>query len=291
MRVKKIILSNPDVFNVRPTEDLSEERALSILAQRVQKDNDLNIVGKYHLAVCQLYALGLIEDAIELSKEVLKKAEQTAQYLIAADLCHKLIKHYQLIQNRSSADNYSSLFTKMLNLASQQNESFALFCQAFDGFPIHHPQDAEIALLDNMNHSLYHTDDPWNSYCGFIFKLAATHRKHLVHELQLAADYYHRSNLSYFAAPFLYMKVLVALSSDDLKGARFEISALHVGTIFWFKANLELAKTLVAKKVLTSYDLCNSIMENPNYELLHSALKKQWKAVYKSAFQLLLDGN
>lgn len=299
MRVLKIVKANHDLFGSEQNKQYTEKEAIRIVASMKPKGNKIQDhtfeIRQAHSAICNLLSLGFNEDAIELAKKLIPKAELTQQYYIAQDLCHKLIAHFYFIDDIESVNIYQSLYNRFTLNVSYEHEAMLLCNKTIHNFMKlgdYKPANPEELnkLIEEVEKKLPF-DNTWYHYYYFLYKSLSLEGKSL-EQLYLSA-YAYFDNLHYnhkdFSEVFLERLIMYYLDANELENIEKNITLLSPGSMAWFRTNYAYTQILINQNDLKSNDICEIVMNHPKFTNIHATLKDKWKAIYKMVISLLLD--
>lgn len=296
MRVQKIILANPQVFQFDVSTIHSEMDAIQrIASMSCPEDLHLDVTFKIRqtfLAIYNLLALGFKTLAIDLAIDLVEEAETSHNYKIALDLCDLLIIHYIQIDDPSSIRTYKLLYDKFAQIVSNEHETTLLYWEVIENYSkVAFQGEKEIDSLVNA-FLLRKPYDPINApYYFYRLKAVLLQGKELEDLYLKAIEYFTAlfGKHDTFIAFFKQQLIQYYLNHNEFQKADSLLKTIESGSIFWFKTYLVYAKALLKKRDLYVNDICLLIMEHPNYRTLPTDLKEACKSVYKASIRLLLE--
>lgn len=169
MRVLKIIQANPEVFNIDPDKNYTEQEAIRVVASMNCPGNDIQKenfeIRQTHTAICNLIDLGFINTSIELATQLISRAEKSQNYKIALDLCDRLIPFFYNERNLSAVNMYKTLYHKYAMILVNEHESKLLFGRTIlDNIPFLSIGKNELASLSTAINKKLPFDSLWYHY-------------------------------------------------------------------------------------------------------------------------------
>jgi len=299
MGVLEIIKANKEIFNVDESKNYTEKEAIRLIASMGCNGNQVQKrcfeIRQSYTAICNLYSLGFRESAVELSVELISKAEWFQQYSIAEDLCDKLVSHHFQYGSMHHVEKYKKLHDKFRLILSCEHDAMLLYGDAI--YKHKHIITIEVRELiqkfeiikDKLPADIYSLK---YYYYYYQCKTLSYQGKELEELLVQAKEFFEGLYFKHTIYISIFTDKLIRfyLEHNELEKALLlvekQTEKFESGTIRWFRNALSYVNVLLKMNNPKAIDVCDVVTANPKFKELPDDRKKEWEVAFKASIKI-----